>query len=546
MKARIAQIATTATLAVGALFAPTAAATAATDLERVSDLVQPAIVNTKTTWTGRVYDSVYRTWVNEGKPFSVGSGCSGFFVSPDGHVASAGHCVDNQEGRDKLLAAAAAWSYENEDWTAGTSLEYVGELALDRWKVFSAERTSKQGPDREIAAVYSIDGEKSHSSAPLPARVLGLQPMDKGDVALMKVEAESTPTLELAPDSELSIGSEIVSIGYGGTVDEVTDATFDPSFKDGTVSSHRTVGKGLYKVYEVSAAVTGGMSGGPTVDLDGRVVGVNSFGHREETQPFNFMSPTSELQGLLDAEGVRSEAGELTELYRAGVMAYHGGEREQAVESFDAVLELENGHGFARTLRAKAEKLPEAAGLPIVPLLAALLLAGAAGAAWLMRGTIGGLASGPRGGGSPRRPAGPRSPRLGGGTPARAPQGTTDAPALVGVAGPLSGERFEVDGTLIVGRENGDLVIEDAQVSRLHAEFKLVDGELVLSDLGSSNGTDINGHRCGDATALRNGDRVQIGETVLLVELPQPVRSQETVLRSLPPRDATVPRAVTR
>jgi serine protease Do len=523
MNARIAQIATTATVAAAALFAPAAsAAPEASDLERVSNLVQPAIVNTETTWTGRVYDAVYKDWLNGGKPFTVGSSCSGFFVSPDGHVASAGHCVDDEEGRDQLLAAAAEWSYENDTWNPGTTLDAVTTQALDRWKVFSAERSSQHGPDREVVAVYSIDGEKSHSAGPLPARVLGLQPSAKGDVALMKIEAEDTPTLELASDTDLSIGTEVVSVGYGGTVDEVTDATFDPSFKDGTVSSHRTVGKGLYKVYEVSAAVTGGMSGGPTVDLDGRVVGVNSFGHRDETQPFNFMSPTSELEGLLDAEGVESEAGELTELYRAGVMAFHSGDRDEALKNFDAVLEIEDGHGFARSLRTKAEDLPETGGLPVLPIVAVLLLAGIGGAAWLMRGAIAGLAAGPRGGGN----GGPR-------------------PALVGVAGPLAGQRFEIDDTLVVGRENGDLVIEDAQVSRLHAEFELTDGDLVVADLGSSNGTDVNGRRCEEATVLADGDRVQIGETVLMVELPR-LRGQATVLRTLPSRQETVTRMVAR
>ena len=61
-----------------------------------------------------------------------------------------------------------------------------------------------------------------------------------------------------------------------------------------------------------------------------------------------------------------------------------------------------------------------------------------------------------------------------------------------------------------------ELVLSDNRVSRRHARLAPRDGVLILTDLGSTNGTRVNGHRVTEVV-LGAGDRVQIGETSLLV-----------------------------
>src|SRR6185369_16955043 len=77
----------------------------------------------------------------------------------------------------------------------------------------------------------------------------------------------------------------------------------------------------------------------------------------------------------------------------------------------------------------------------------------------------------------------------------------------------------EVDGTpLTLGRATDNrLVLADARVSRHHARLQTRRGTLVFTDLGSTNGSRVNGVRV-DECALGTGDRVQVGDTVLLVE----------------------------
>ena len=62
-----------------------------------------------------------------------------------------------------------------------------------------------------------------------------------------------------------------------------------------------------------------------------------------------------------------------------------------------------------------------------------------------------------------------------------------------------------------------EVVLKDNRVSRRHARLAPRDGVLILTDLGSTNGTRVNGHRVTEVV-LGAGDRVQIGETSLFIE----------------------------
>jgi hypothetical protein len=62
-----------------------------------------------------------------------------------------------------------------------------------------------------------------------------------------------------------------------------------------------------------------------------------------------------------------------------------------------------------------------------------------------------------------------------------------------------------------------ELVLRDSRVSRRHARLAPRDGVLVLTDLGSTNGTRVNGHRVSEVV-LGAGDRITIGETTLTIE----------------------------
>jgi hypothetical protein len=97
--------------------------------------------------------------------------------------------------------------------------------------------------------------------------------------------------------------------------------------------------------------------------------------------------------------------------------------------------------------------------------------------------------------------------------------GTEDERAhyLAVVAGEHAGVRIEL-GTkpVVIGRKApADLVLDDSQISRNHCRVSLVLGEVFVTDLGSSNGTMVDGVRISPNAVLPPGGRLQVGGHVL-------------------------------
>lgn len=86
--------------------------------------------------------------------------------------------------------------------------------------------------------------------------------------------------------------------------------------------------------------------------------------------------------------------------------------------------------------------------------------------------------------------------------------------------GPKSLRGLHVDmlGPIVIGRSPScDIVVDEPFVSANHARLTLQGPALVLEDLGSTNGTMVNGRSIAEPVTLRDGDDVQIGDAVLRV-----------------------------
>jgi hypothetical protein len=84
-------------------------------------------------------------------------------------------------------------------------------------------------------------------------------------------------------------------------------------------------------------------------------------------------------------------------------------------------------------------------------------------------------------------------------------------PVLVGQGGPLNGYRWSLSGEIIIGRTGTcDISISNQQVSREHARVTLTNSGATLEDLGSKNGTFLNGKPVADTVNLEEGDVIQV------------------------------------
>jgi hypothetical protein len=80
----------------------------------------------------------------------------------------------------------------------------------------------------------------------------------------------------------------------------------------------------------------------------------------------------------------------------------------------------------------------------------------------------------------------------------------------------VNGQSYVIDGEITIGRAPGCAIRieDDSFVSSLHARVFVRDGSLYVEDLGSTNGTTVNGGRVATATRLQKRDRIQIGDRV--------------------------------
>ena len=78
------------------------------------------------------------------------------------------------------------------------------------------------------------------------------------------------------------------------------------------------------------------------------------------------------------------------------------------------------------------------------------------------------------------------------------------------------GRSYEVADELTIGRAAGcQIPLDDSYASQLHARLFRRNGDVLVEDLGSTNGTFLNRKKVTSAVPMRKGDRLQVGKTVL-------------------------------
>ena len=276
------------------------------------------------------------------------------------------------------------------------------------------------------------------------------------DMAILRAESVVAERIALPLKSgfEMSAGDTVYTMGFPFSADEamkleqtnyglqikISASTDSVTVADGIIS--RTVTPAEFNettVFQHTAAMNRGNSGGPLVDKDGYAVGINTYG-------FNL------------ADNGVSE-------YRASIYV------DYAMQALDE-------------LGLRYEKYGEGRAAAGFPWIAAVMGAGAAAVGLFF---------------ALKRKGKERI-----------------AYRLQSVSGPFANRRFAIEGTLRIGRDpsRNDLVVpaEEAMISGVHCMLEVKGSSLFLTDLGSKNGTYINGNRVvsGEPKELKLGDTISL------------------------------------
>jgi hypothetical protein len=111
--------------------------------------------------------------------------------------------------------------------------------------------------------------------------------------------------------------------------------------------------------------------------------------------------------------------------------------------------------------------------------------------------------------------------------------------SIVFTEGPRAGERVQLDREMTFGRIDCDVTLDDHQVSRRHLKLTPAGEDLHIEDLGSSNGTRVNGYRIAEAVSIGDGAAISLGTSEFILEVSAP----QTGMAGSPPPPAAAPAA---
>lgn len=254
-----------------------------------TDTIEKSIVWVDAAWSAQVdvpfKDDTVKTYTTDMLFF-----CTGFFVSSDGYIATAGHCVEPSQAQVTSAKEHVIATLKSEGYTVnGTADSY-------NWKVTLSDPTLRVGqPNTPNRLPVFASGE-------IVARQVAHETFENGDNALLQLaNVTGMPALPIAT-AKPATRDGVVYVGFPGNVQSVTDVNRQPpTFKDAKVSSLGASSQGV-PIIQLDTAIAHGMSGGPCLNLQGQVIGINSAVFDATTE--SFVTDTDLLNAFLKRNGV--------------------------------------------------------------------------------------------------------------------------------------------------------------------------------------------------------------------------------------------------
>lgn len=313
--------------------------------QRVAMYSKPAVVRVIANCTGSFYSDKTKKFYL----YADGGHGSGFFINPNGYIATRSVPLTESECKERLFKRFAI-DLEKDEGNAvneGLTRDSVRNLEFSQSVILPGQNGN-------------ISFEARRASAPLP---LGK------DISIIKIEVENAPVLKLATSDEIQVQEKAVSIGYpttadvpdSGNSDEIRGyfndkSAYEAQITEGAVSNpNKRLAASNTSVLQLDMRSAGyGSAGSPILNAQGEVIGMlasteidkifNLVEDREALEKlidkqnsFPLAIPVSTIRNFINDSGVENEQAPLDEYYRKGLDLYWQGDYKAAKERFQAV-----------------------------------------------------------------------------------------------------------------------------------------------------------------------------------------------------------------
>lgn len=485
--------------------------------------------------------------LNNGQTFDVpnyGSG-SGFFVNPNGYLVTNGHVVDTfqkytrdkdayaQKVMNNFIVNRIIMDYKQKHGREPGQKELNTEY-MKFTKRFEPRIANHSGINYVLLSnskYFRFEVKKFSPSIPEGGK----------DIAVLKIERTNCPVIMLGDSSKLALQQPVFTIGFPAVVDPQRfpllgkENTLTASITRGSISALKRDYKGM-SVIQHDSATSPGNSGGPTVDIKGRVIGVHSYAAREY-DGFKFCVPIDTAKEFIRETGIETNVmSDFSTVFNklmdsvwnedwfgahshvSTALAYMENEPDLKTLQTMILRKISEMGFFEKIWRQNKIIVIIAAVLVVLILVVLKMVFASSGSEPTPQAKPADVPKGEPTASPDPAPAHSPPAQKGQETVDQDPNGTRLEEASSGtVTVILSGEStgsFAVKpGGAIVGRDPAlvDILVRSDIVSKTHLKIIPQDNTFKLVDLGSTNGTYVNGEKISEAT-VATSDQVQLGK----------------------------------